>query len=172
MKARNILAGIVFLAANYAVAYPMVGDKVEWKGTVVGSDGTSTEVLGSKEILEQDPTTMKWLVKSWYKMGKWEKMETKYAKKMWTPEKWTTVQTNCVARGGMLEDVTVPAGTFSTCKFTKSDEDFVGLGKHDDDDDGTMTMWMGDVPFGVVKVMHTGDKGTKTIELNAVTLGQ
>lgn len=172
MKAKNIIAGLVFLAANYAVAYPMVGDKAEWKGSVVGTDGTSTEVLGSKEILEQDPTTMKWLVKSWMKMGKWERMETKETKKMYTPEKWTKIQTNCVAKGGVLEDVTVPAGTFSTCKFTKTDEDFMPMGKHDDDD-GTMTMWWGDVPFGVVKATYVSESGkTKTIELSTVTLGQ
>ncbi|AHZ85466.1 hypothetical protein [Bdellovibrio bacteriovorus] len=167
MKVRNILAGIVFLAANYAIAYPMVGDKVEWTGTVVGTDGTSMDAKGSKEILEQDPTTMKWLVKSWYMVGKWEKMETKYTKKMYTPEKWAMISTHCVAHGGVLEDVTVPAGTYSTCKMTKT---------HDlmdkDDDDGTTTMWWGDVPFGVVKVMHTGEKGTKTFELSTVTLGQ
>jgi hypothetical protein len=40
----------IAINANYAVAYPMVGDKVEWTGTVVGTDGTSMDAKGSKEI--------------------------------------------------------------------------------------------------------------------------
>lgn len=171
MKAAKLFAGIVFFASTYAMAYPMVGDKVEWTGTVVGTDGTTTEVKGSKEVLSQDPTTMKWLVKSWVQMGKWERCETKEKKNLYSSEKWQEIMTNCVTRGGVMEEITVPAGTYNTCKMTKTGDD---KGGHHGDDGDSVTMWWGDVPFGLVKVMKTdGDSGkVKTMELSTVTLGQ
>lgn len=168
MKAAKLFAGIVFFASTYAMAYPMVGDKVEWTGTVVGTDGTTTEVKGSKEVLSQDPTTMKWLVKSWMQMGKWERCETKEKTNLYSSEKWQMIMTNCVVHGGVMEEITVPAGTYNTCKMMKTWD----KGGHHDGD--SVTMWWGDVPFGLVKVMKTdGDSGkVKTMELSTVTLGQ
>lgn len=168
MKSRNIIAGFVFLASSYAMAYPMVGDKVEWMGTVVKTGGATMEVSGSKEVLSQDPTTMKWLVKSWWKSGTWEKCETKEVMNMYSSTRWQEILATCVAKGGVIEDVTVTAGTYNTCKMTKVSTG----GGHGHD--RTDVMWWGDVPFGMVKMMSTdGTTGTvKTMEMKTVTLGQ
>jgi hypothetical protein len=81
---------------------------------------------------------------------------------MWSGAKWTDAMTNCVAKGGMMEDVTVPAGTYNTCHMMMTE---IGV---------TTNLWWGDVPFGVVKKMmaNTAEGKTSTWELNSVTAGQ
>lgn len=160
MKARNVVAGLVFLASSFAMAYPMVGDKSEWTGTVVGPNGTK-EAKASMEVLSQDPTTMKWRVKSWMQVGTWERCETRDKSRLYTPEKWADILANCESKGGVIGEITVPAGTFNTCMMTKMDRD----------QDESMVVYWGDVPFGVVKVVKTDDGKVKTMELSSVTAG-
>ena len=57
-----------------------------------------------------------------------------------------SVVSNCVQDSGIKETITVPAGSFETCKFPN--------------DSGGFT-WIGDVPFSMVKV----DAGETKLEL-------
>lgn len=157
---KAFLFTLVQLGVSVALAYPMVGDKVEFKATKV-EDQVTTEMTGSLEVVGYDEATKKWSVKkTWVKDGV-ERSETKETMKMFTPEMAQQVLTNCVSKGGTLEDVTVVAGTYASCKMQKVE------------DDDTKTIWWADVPFGVVKMMETEDDGdTKTAELTSVTLGQ
>ena len=54
-------------------------------------------------------------------------------------EDGAVVLANCVDQGGTLETITVPAGTFDTCKFILDDAKSKGA------------IWVGAVPFGWVK---------------------
>lgn len=162
MKARNVVAGLVFLASSFAMAYPMVGDKSEWTGTVVGPNGTK-EAKASMEVLSQDPTTMMWRVKSWIQVGTWEGWQTRDKKSLYTPERWADILANCESKGGVVGEITVPAGTFNTCMMTEM--------KNNRDTDHSAVVYWGDVPFGVVKVVKTHYGKVKTLELSSVVSG-
>ena len=160
-------AGAMVLASSIAMAYPAVGDKTGYNGTCTKGSETKTWTSTHEVIAWVDANKI-WIVKSDVMKDGQTKTHIDGITEadMWTPEKWTDVSTNCVAKGGVMEDVTVPAGTFNTCHITKMDKD--GDSKH---------MWWGDVPGGLVKKMKVDTKGkdeakSVTIELNSVTLGQ
>lgn len=159
MKA--LLSMLIILGVPSAYAYPMVGDKVEFKATE--TEGSETkEMTGSYEVVGYNETTKKWAVMTtWIKDGQ-QRTKEKQVSEMFTSEKAQEIMTNCESKGGKLEDVTVGAGTFATCLMIKDQGDEM---KH---------TWWGDVPFGVVKFMeHEKDNSeTKTVELMSVTLGQ
>ena len=159
-------AGAMTLASTIAMAYPAVGDKTGYTGTKV--EGTETKTwTATKEVIAWVDANKLWIVKTdVMKNGKTKTHIDGVAEAdMWTADKWTDVSTNCVAKGGVMEDVTVPAGTFNTCKMTKTDKD-----------GETKEFWWGDVPCGLVKMMKTemddGKTETYTVELTSVTLGQ
>ncbi len=162
MKVRNFLAGALMLAATQALAYPTIGDKAEWTGTMVTQDGMSVPVIVIKEVMSYDETTMKWTVHTTKMVGDKVENETKEMFHMYTPEKYQKMIQNCVVHGGTLEDVTVGAGTYSVCSMERE----CGHVKK--------AMSYGDVPFGIVKKMVTDemDGSVKTMELTSVTLGQ
>ncbi|MNT03135.1 hypothetical protein D3C72_1376550 [compost metagenome] len=165
MKILSIFAsGSLVLASTVAMAYPAVGDKTGYNGSCM--KGTETKTWTStKEVIAWVDASKLWIVKTdVMKNGKTKTdIDGVSEADMWTADKWTDISTNCVAKGGVMEDVTVVAGTFNTCHMTKTDGD--GDMKH---------VWWGDVPGGIVKKvkMDVEDNKTTTIELNSVTLGQ
>lgn len=162
MMVKSFLAGAVLFGASLSMAYPAVGDKVEWTGSIAYSNGTSVPVKITKEVLSYNDTTKKWTVKEDKTVG--SKTETDIDDESWMFDsaKYARVIAECVSRNGVLEDVTVPGGTFSTCGYTKTD------------DDETKTKWIGDVPWGIVKSIETDteDGEVETLELSSIILGQ
>lgn len=69
---------------------------------------------------------------------------------------------NCVSFGGELEELTVPAGDFETCKFSGEDDKYYS------------TVWIGKVAFGYAKIISTSkETGYDTIlVLREFTFGQ
>lgn len=66
----------------------------------------------------------------------------------------------CSSQGGTLQTITEPAGTFNTCAAPVNSNGTVG------------TMWVGAVPFGIVKIDVT-NSGSHIIEdLASFKLGQ
>jgi|GEM_PF-1508283 hypothetical protein len=168
MKLISMLAsGALVLASSIAMAYPAVGDKTGYNGTCVKKGETKTWTATMEVIAWLDASKM-WIIKKDVMKNGQTKTDIDGVAEadMWTADKWTDVSTNCVAKGGVMEDVTVAAGTFNTCHMTKISTD--------GDDSETKHMWWGDVPGGLVKkmIVDTDDDETKTIELNSVTLGQ
>ncbi|MFS4458503.1 hypothetical protein [Bdellovibrio sp. HCB2-146] len=166
MLVKNFLLGAILLGAIQAWAYPKVGDKAEWAGTIVSGDGTSVAVKVTKEVMSFNETTKKWTVKEEKTIGDKMETETNEVSRLYSSEDYTKVIAMCESKGGKLESITVPAGTYNTCSYTKSDK-----GK---DDDETVTKWIGDVPFAIVKKVKDDkeDKEVTTLELQSVTLGQ
>jgi hypothetical protein len=162
MMVKTFLAGAVLFGASLAMAYPAVGDKVEWTGSVVSSNGTSVPVKITKEVLSYNDTTKKWTVKEDKIVGDKTETETKEKSWMFDSAKYAKLIAECVSKGGTLEDITVAGGTFSTCGYSKTDDDEV------------KQRWIGDVPWGIVKSIETDndDGEVKTLELSSITLGK
>lgn len=164
MLVKNFLLGAILLGATQALAYPMVGDKAEWNGTIVSEDGTSVAVKITKEVTAYNETTKKWTVVEEKTVGDKVETDTDEVRKLFSSDDFAKVIAMCETKGGKLETVTVPAGTYDTCTYMKTD----------DDDEETTQKWIGDVPFAVVKKVKDDkeDKKVTTLELTSVTLGQ
>lgn len=165
MKLSNFFAmSVVTLASTVSLAYPMVGDKAEWEGTYTKDPDAAQTLVVKKEVTEHDDTDKEWMVKVDKIINgvTTTMMEDIDDDKMYSTEKWNEIMTNCEAKKGMLEDVTVPAGTFKTCHMKKTC------------DGHSWEVWWGDVPFGVVKGnWDDTEKGEHhAVELKTFTLGQ
>jgi hypothetical protein len=164
MKFLNVLAaGTVILASTVALAYPKVGDKAGYNGSCKKGTEEKTWTL-SKEVLLWVDADKKWVIKKDTMKDGGTKTELEYVADadMWSSAMWTDMMTNCVTKGGVMEDVTVPAGTYNTCHMMTTED---GKTKH---------MWWGDVPWGIVKKMKedTAEGKTTTWELNSVTAAE
>lgn len=157
-----LLIALISLSTSAAFAYPSVGDKVEWTGTIDRLDGTSSEVKVIKEVLAHDTVTGKWTVKKDVTIDSQTTSETKLEDSLYSSEQYQQTIASCVANAGKLEEITVPAGTFKSCMLTTIGTD----GSVDE-------KWWGDVPFGVVrKNMTEVNKGATTkLDLNSIING-
>ena len=137
---KYVLSAFVVLSTSSVFAYPTVGDKVEWTGTIDKLDGTSTEIKVVKEVLSHDTHTGKWTVKKDVTVGSKTSSETKVEDALYSAEQYQKTIDSCEANSGKIEEITVPAGTFKSCMLKTT-----GM-------DGTVDeKWWGDVPFGVVR---------------------
>lgn len=77
------------------------------------------------------------------------------------PERVQYILTNCVARGGTLESVTVAAGTFDASKMAKTAET-----------EESKEIWIADAAFGIVKMIeHDIEDGEHfSVELRATAV--
>ncbi|MEN0060420.1 MAG: hypothetical protein AAGB31_16385 [Bdellovibrio sp.] len=153
--------GAVFFASLIASAYPAVGDKVEYAGTWMKDPETTVNVSLVQEVVEYQEEEDEFIIKIDKTVDGETKTENKDvdADEMYTPEKWQEIKAACEEKGGALEEVSVPAGAFETCHMKKSRH-----GK-------TKEVWLGDVPFGLVKAVFSKDVGVivKSIELQSVS---
>jgi hypothetical protein len=162
LKSLALLATFIFIPTSYAFAYPAVGDKVEWAGTIDRLDGTSSQVKVVKEVLSHDTVTGKWTIKKDVTINSETTSETKLEDSLYSPEQYQQTIASCEANSGKLEEITVPAGTFKSCMLTTISTD----GSVDE-------KWWGDVPFGVVRKNLTEvNKGATTkLDLNSIING-
>ncbi|MNK86841.1 hypothetical protein D3C87_1067620 [compost metagenome] len=159
---KSLFAAVAFFFTAYAFAYPAVGDKVEWAGSIDRLDGTSTEIKVVKEVLGHDTVTKKWTIKKDVTINSETTSETKLEDSLYSPEQYQQTIANCESNSGKIEEITVPAGTFKSCMLTT-------IGS-----DGTVDeKWWGDVPYGVVRRNLTeGTKGATTkLDLNSIING-
>ena len=63
------------------------------------------------------------------------------------------VVTDCPEEGGLIETITVPAGTFLTCKTVRSENG------------GKLEIWEGRVPFNSIKTVRTMADGKTETQL-------
>ena len=162
MMTKSLLAAAVAFTASFAMAYPSVGDKVEWTGSIAYSNGTSVPVQITKEVVSYNDSTKKWTVKEDKTVGSVTETETEEESNLFDSARYARIIIECIGKGGTLEDITVAGGTFSTCGYSVTDDDEV------------KQKWIGDVPFGLVKFIETDkeDGEVKSLELSSITLGQ
>jgi hypothetical protein len=151
------VAAIVF-TSFIVQAYPMVGDKVQWKGSIKLKSGDITPVHIQKEVVKFDHSSKKWTIKYTATVG--DKVTTEFLETadLYSPEKHKQMIATCKDQGGVIEKVTAPAGTYDTCKLTSKADGMV------------VEKWWGDIPFGVVS-RNTTDSGEVGSDLNAIARG-
>lgn len=162
---RLLMAAPLLMATSIAFAYPKVGDKAQYKGTLTQGTTPATELVVDKEVLLFNDLAKKWIVKVDETMNgstKTELVDVDDAK-MYTPAMYQQVMAQCVAKGGTVEAITTPAGNFNTCH-----------GKMMEPDGDWKEAWIGDVPFGIVKMnkFDAEDNETISVELQSFTAAQ
>ncbi|MGE5084786.1 MAG: hypothetical protein ACM3MG_00695 [Bacillota bacterium] len=129
----------LILASSQAFAYPSVGDKVTWSGTLKNPLGESSEVLITKEVIDFNQDTKHWKIKIQTHIGKESSEEIVDVADLFTHERYENILKNCESQGGVIEEVITNPGKYKTCKTRTITEDGILVEK-----------WMGDIPFGVV----------------------
>jgi len=127
------------LLAGTAWAYPSVGDRVQWTGSVTQANGTAVPVKITKEVMSFNKDTSRWVVKFEATMGAETTSKTVEEEHLFTRDQFKKILAQCEAQGGKLEKIAAPAGIYETCKTVTTAAD------------GTLVeKWWGDIPFGVV----------------------
>ncbi|WP_253721008.1 DUF333 domain-containing protein [Bdellovibrio bacteriovorus] len=166
MKLYKLFSALVVSSFSLqAWAYPSVGDKVQWTGTVQQRDGTQKSVRIVKEVVKFDKDTKKWTVKYEATMGNDVVSEHLEVTDLYSPERFKQILANCVTNGGILEKVEAPpAGTYDTCKMTTKNAD-----------GSIVEKWWGNIPFGVVskstKAVVKGKKLADIPDLQSIVAG-
>lgn len=151
MKFATCISTLSFLFVSVSFAYPNVGDKVRWEGTINLIDGSTTPIKIVKEVLKHDPETKKWTVKYETTLGNDVSSEFSEVDELFSPEKFRELVTNCTANGGTLQSFKAPAGTYETCKITTVNSEGV-----------TVEKWWGNIPFGIVSKATKDFRNGKT----------
>ncbi|KHD88132.1 MAG: hypothetical protein OM95_10165 [Bdellovibrio sp. ArHS] len=155
MKLLFLSALAVSSFSLHAWAYPSVGDKVQWTGTVQQRDGTQKSVRIVKEVVKFNKDTQKWTVKYEATMGGDVFSENIEVSELYSPERYKQILANCVTSGGSIEKVEAAPGTYETCKLTTKNTD-----------GSIVEKWWGNIPFGVVsKNTKAVVKGTKLADI-------
>lgn len=145
----------ILLADNNSFAYPSIGDKVKWEGSINLLDGTVTPVQIVKEVLNYNSENKKWTVKYQATLGSETSTETTEVDSLYTPADFKTLLDQCTSKGGVLEKFTAPAGTYETCKMVSTNSDGV-----------TVEKWWGNIPFGIVSKSTKDPRNNKTKKAN------
>lgn len=151
MKMFVVLSSLVFAAV--AQATPAVGDKVSFSGTW-GSDAVSQTLafVAFNGTEYKKVTTTKIGVNAAQTAEEWVNKDDTAS-----DAALQDIVTNCANYGGKPETITVPAGTFPTCKAPMQSG-------------GTMNI--GVVPFAIVRVDTFVDGKALTMTLGSFARGQ
>lgn len=146
---------VLFLYTLHGHAYPSVGDKVKWEGSINLIDGSTTPIQITKEVLKFDPEIKKWIVKYQSTVGPDTSTEIVEAENLFSPEQYQELISGCTSKGGVLQKFTAPAGTYETCKMTTTTSEGVVIEK-----------WWGNIPFGVVSKATKDPRNIKITKPN------
>lgn len=151
MKLAACISTLSILLAAVSFAYPNVGDKVRWEGSINLVDGSTTPIKIVKEVLKHDPETKKWTVKYETTLGHDVSSEISEVDELFSPDKFKELIAHCTANGGTLQTFKAPAGTYETCKTTTVNSEGV-----------TVEKWWGNIPFGIVSKATKDSRNIKT----------
>ena len=130
---------VTLLAAQIALASPVIGDKSKLVGTItVGGD--SAPITSLREIIDYDATAKKYKIATTRTIAGQAQSDEEMVEeaKLSSKAVLQDLVKNCKARGGQTSQLIVAAGTFDTCMIGRETED-------------AMILYMvGDVPFGIV----------------------
>lgn len=156
MKLVTILATLVF--ATMAQASPAVGDYSKFVLTITNAQ---VSLVGSYEaaIIGLDGEAFKMSTTTTFPNSPADyNEESVTADRLASDADIAAILSGCRQFGGKLEKVTVPAGTFNTCALPTEDGG---------------TIWIGQVPFGVVKQHQFSPEGDEAVlELEMFVVGQ
>ena len=150
---------LVLLASSVALAYPTIGDQALLKGTAT-SGGMTANVSLDRSIKDFDASSNSYVVVETQSVDGQEATATSVmtADELISKAQVDMAITYCAQAGGTSESLTVPAGTFATCKMEVTDENNQPSGH----------VWIADVAFGIAKYSNTEADGTSyTLELES-----
>ena len=152
----------IFLASSAALAYPAVGDFAMMSGTAT-QGGMNASVTLERSIVSFDVTTDSFAVVETQTINGQAQTSTLSSKsdEMITQQQVNGMLTYCTMYSGALETITVPAGTFATCKMPTQDDSGQQSG----------FVWIGDVTFGIVKITGKSQGADYTLELASFRSG-
>lgn len=155
-------AVLVLLSSTAAFAYPAIGDYAMWKGTSV-RNGMSSNISLERSITGFDASMDMFSVVETVSVDGQVQTSTIAQKsdELLTKQQVGEVLSFCAMAGGVLEGVTVPAGSFATCKLPTTNEN----GQSDG------FIWVGDVSFGIVKASGVQDGADYVLELSTFRAG-
>lgn len=136
---KTILLFCVLGCSGNLLAYPNVGDRVEWKGTAQMQKESPVPLIITKEIIAFDARKSLWSVQYKVTMGNQTETKVLEEKDIYTPAHFKKVLATCTDQGGVLEDLETTVGSYKTCKLTNKLSDGTFIEK-----------WWGDIPFGIV----------------------
>lgn len=131
----------IVLMTHLAFAYPAVGDRVEWRGEIVTTEGEKQPVTFQKEVIAFDAKNSTWSIKHTSLYGnKVMESKTTEAKILYNPEKYKALMKACQRKGGSIEEIEATTGKYRSCKIVSHKAD------------GTIVeTWWSDLPFGIVE---------------------
>lgn len=154
-----------FLVTAEAFAFPAVGDKNVYVGTYTGSEGGELAFTQILELAGYSPKTRTFKLANTFLVGakdkqkKQEQASDVAIDSLQDEAKTRDILENCDARGGETVTITVPAGTYESCKVQT------------DKGEGAM-VWIAAVPFGFVKEIYFDADGNRIdVELQTSVSG-
>lgn len=161
MKSLLTAAALVFSISAYAT--PKVGDHSEFAFSI--THGTETRVGTYTSAIVSENGEQVSLSTTIHFDGQEDQHseEPMNRSQLLNDETIADVLANCAEYGGAAEQLVVPAGTFPSCKLAMQDD----AGK----DNGFM--WIGTVPFGILKQVMTNPEGVVyDLQLSTFVNGQ
>lgn len=149
----------LILSASSAWAFPGVGDRVEWFASATfANEGklVSVAFLQSNEVLGFDSTAQMYTLEQSLDLPNGEQQtEQKQVAlaEMVSSQAIEQILASCVEQGGSLETIEVLAGKFDTCALAQ---------------DGGSKVWLGRIPFGIVKQIIPANGENPAITLEAM----
>jgi len=153
------MKSIVLVAALFssavAFAMPKVGDYAMINVSLGGSAIGTLE----NEVVQFDAAKNQYLLRSTQDLMGQRKSNDTWGAGV-SDQLINDILTNCSAKGGTPQSITVPAGAFATCALPVNSGGSTG------------TMWVGMVPFGIVKADITNSGNQIGEELASFKLGK
>lgn len=147
------------LASFSALAAPKVGDTATMTGTFVGS-GLNAPASSTQKILSHNPNSGIFGVEQTTALADRSQTQQKNVAEddLMSEEMAAQIVEMCEAASiGRRERVTTRAGSFETCRATAQD--------------GATTIWIGSVPFGMVKLKIVDQNGEWNLSLDSFVRG-
>lgn len=155
---------LTFLASVSAFAYPAVGDKASFTGSMRTPQGQSVAIAADVGLVKFNKSADTFTRYARIAIGTdvQEGNEEVAAADLLSKDLVLQLIQSCASQGGRNETITVPAGSFATCAFPVEDQQATG------------TLWIADVPFGLAKQISVDKQNgvTSTLELRAFTHGR
>lgn len=158
MKTMTFVAAT--LVSTLAFAYPALKDSSTFKGTYVAAAGGTIDFTQTIEIVSYNAAASQYTLKNTVVYNGQSNVQNAdvAADQFLTNAKVASILADCSKMGGTSESLTVPAGTFNTCKVPQ--------------ERGSM-IWVADAPFGFVKEIYIDEEGSRSeVELVSFVHGQ
>lgn len=152
---------LVTLASTAALAMPTVNDAANYDITLT-SAGQTLKGTQDRVVTALDSATQLYTVKETVTLnGQTQVKEVKVTKdKLFSDAAAEQLMSSCSAQGGTVQQVTVAAGTLPACAIPYNDSGATG------------TIYVGKVPFAVIKMEISANGQTMTLALRSYNIAQ